>query len=103
MTGGPLQKLYFQRKLQIEKTAIETNYSLNPVVLEFFFRKSFFQCETVAPKCFYINLPMIQLMELQVVLYSWVYQVLIINYFIFVSIPVNKHGSRLTKFQLADI
>ena len=42
LTGGPLQKLYFQRKLQIEKTAIETNYALKPVFLEFFFSITFF-------------------------------------------------------------
>ena len=42
----------FQRKVQIEKTAIETNYALKLVFFEFFFRLRFFQCELVAPKYF---------------------------------------------------
>ena len=46
---------------------------------------------------------MVQYMELEVILYHWVYQTLIIKYFIFVSIPVDKHEPRLTKVQVADI
>ena len=32
----------FQRKVQIEKTAIETNYALKPVFIQFFFSITFF-------------------------------------------------------------
>ena len=84
----------FQRKVQIEKTAIESNYKLKPYFIEFFFRLRFFQCKPVAPKYFYIFLPIVQYMYLEVVLYPCLCKILtiIINMFIFVSIPVGASG-----------
>jgi hypothetical protein len=51
----------FQRKVQIgKKTAIETNYALKLVFIGVFLRtRFFFQCEPVAPRYFYIFVPMV--------------------------------------------
>jgi hypothetical protein len=69
-----------QQKLQIEKTAIETNYALKPGFSRFFFRQRFFSNVNLSLQntSLYIYLPMVQYMELEVILYPWVYQVLII-------------------------